>query len=396
MYKSNYIFNIKFNFNFKKIIILFLLFLIFFLKPNIKAEEEIIDDSLSAILIEAKSGKIIYEKDKDKRLYPASMTKIMTMTLTMEAIKNNIFTLNDTAIASKHAKSMGGTTIFLDENEEMKIEDLLKGVAIASGNDAAVTLAEKIAQTEKNFVSKMNEKVKSLNLNNTNFENATGLFSKNHYSSSYDIAMMSKYLINNYPEILNYTKIYDDYLRKGQKNEVWLVNTNKLVKNYPGIDGLKTGYLSESGYCLSATMEKNNIRLIAVVMGAKTIESRNNQIIRLLEYGFNNYNFNTYKTTKTEVSNYYNILMYPHNNKIILKEDIILLEKKTDKLDNITEEYQINEEKIKNNEEIIGKLIIYHDNNIYGEYDLIFSNKTKKANFFQIFLEVLKNILNLN
>ncbi len=260
----------------------------------INAEEsteqmDIAENSKSAILIEKDTGEILYEKKSNDRLPPASMTKIMTLILIMEALENGKIKLDEKVRVSEYAASMGGSQIFLEAGEEMTVEDLLKGVAVASGNDASVALAERIAGSEKAFVQKMNEKAKNLGLKNTHFVNTTGLPADNHYSTAHDMAMMAKELLK-YEEITKYTSIYEDYLRKGTEDEFWLVNTNKLVKFYKGVDGLKTGYTSEAKYCLTATAKREDMRVIAVAMGADTTKKRNTDISKMLDYAFSQYN----------------------------------------------------------------------------------------------------------
>lgn len=237
-----------------------------------ETDEEIKDDGLltdgkSAILIEASTGKVLYQKNAHDRYAPASMTKIMSMILIMEAIEDGKLKWTDTLVASEHAASMGGSQIFLQPNEKMKVKDLFKAVAIGSANDATVVFAENIAGTEENFVKKMNAKAKELGLKDTNFKNAVGLDEANHYSSAYDMARMAQELVK-HEKIFEFTTIYEDYLRQNTDNKFWLVNTNKLIKTYEGADGLKTGYTKEAGYCLTATANKNRMRLIATIMGA--------------------------------------------------------------------------------------------------------------------------------
>lgn len=242
----------------------------------------------SAILIEKDTGKILYDKNAHEKLPPASMTKIMTLLLIMEALDEGNLKLEETIRVSENAASMGGSQIFLEAGEEMSVKDLLKGIAIASGNDASVALAERISGSEDAFVKAMNKKAGELKLKNTQFQNVTGLPAENHYSTAYDMAIMAKALLK-YESITDYTSIYEDYLRKGKENEFWLVNTNKLVKFYPGVDGLKTGFTNEAKYCLTATAEKNDMRVIAVIMGANTTKERNAAISKMLDYAFNHF-----------------------------------------------------------------------------------------------------------
>jgi D-alanyl-D-alanine carboxypeptidase (penicillin-binding protein 5/6) len=279
----------------KKFISMFLLVL--FLIPGIvkasdtiKVNKEVglASNAKSAILIEPTTGKIIFEKNSHEKLAPASMTKIMSMLLIMESLDKGIIKWDDKVTASANASGMGGSQILLETGEQMTVKDLFKGIAVASGNDAVVAMAEHIAGSEEEFVKMMNDKVRELGLKDTVFKNPHGLDTANHYSSAYDMAHIAKELVK-YDEILNYTSIYEDYLRKGTDRELWLVNTNKLVKFNPIVDGLKTGYTKEAGYCLTATGKKDGMRLISVVMGEPDINTRSSETTELLNYGFSKY-----------------------------------------------------------------------------------------------------------
>lgn len=268
--------------------------------PNIENKSkstvnDLAPQSRSAILMDADSGTIIYEKNSHQKLPPASMTKIATMLLVMEAIDKGKISLKDPVRISEHAASMGGSQIFLKPGENMTVDDLLKGVAIASGNDASVAFAEHLGGSEQGFVQMMNERVKQLGLKDTHFGNPNGLTIANHYSSAYDMAMLSKELLK-HPLITKYTGLYQDYLRKNTEKPFWLVNTNKLVRFYQGVDGLKTGFTSEAKFCLTATAKRNDFRIIAVVMGEPDVKTRNKEVTGLLDYAFNQYtNFRVFK-----------------------------------------------------------------------------------------------------
>ena len=267
----------------KKIITILVLFFMFITFAN---AEELPVNAKSAILIEESTGKVIFEKNADEQLNPASMTKIMSLVLIYEALEDEKISLNDEVIISKDASSMGGSQVYINEGEVYKVEELLKGVAIASANDAVVALAEKVYGSKEEFVNKMNEKAHILGLKNTHFVNPHGLDASDHYSSARDMSIMAKELLK-HKDVLNYTSKYEDYFRKKDGSSIWLVNTNKLVRFYNGMDGLKTGYTSMAGYCLTATAVKNNVRLISVVMGEDSIEQRSEDTLKLLNYGFN-------------------------------------------------------------------------------------------------------------
>lgn len=245
--------------------------------------------SKSAILMEADSGKILYEKNADEMLRPASVTKIMTLLLIFEALDDKSITLDDTVTVSEHAASMGGSQCFFEAGEEQTVNDMIKCIEVASGNDAAVAMAEHIAGSEEAFVNMMNERAKELGMNNTHFANACGLEAENHLTTARDIAIMSRELIANHPEIRDYSTIWmDSIIHKTRRGESKfdLANTNKFLNQYTGATGLKTGYTSQAKYCMSATAERNGIELIAVIMGADTKEIRNSEAGKLLDYGF--------------------------------------------------------------------------------------------------------------
>lgn len=271
------------------------LFLLFAL-PAAYAEEakapaapvDITPNAASAVLIDADTGTVIFEKNKDAKLPPASITKIMTMLLIMESLDQGKIKLDEKVRTSEYAASMGGSQIFLEPGEEMTVQDMLKGIAMASGNDASVAMAEKIAGSEEAFVRMMNERAAQLGMKNTHFANPNGLPADQHYSSAYDIALMSKELLK-HEEITQFTGAYQDYLRKDTPKPFWLVNTNKLVRFYTGADGLKTGYTSEAKFCLSATAKRDNFRVISVVMGEPDTKTRNAEVSKMFDYAFSQY-----------------------------------------------------------------------------------------------------------
>lgn len=250
--------------------------------------------AVSAVLIEGSTGETLFEKDKDKELVPASITKIMTLNLIFEAIDNKKISLDDMVTVSEYAASMGGSQVFLEPNESQTVNDMIKCISIASANDAAVAMAEKIAGSEEAFVKQMNEKAKALGMKHTQFKNCTGLddnIESGHYSSAYDVALMSRELITKHPEISDYSTVWMDKIthktKKGE-TEFGLTNTNKLVRFYDGITGLKTGSTSKAKYCLSATAQRNDMDLIAVIMAAPDHKKRFSEAQSLLDYGFAN------------------------------------------------------------------------------------------------------------
>ncbi|MGL5087490.1 MAG: serine hydrolase, partial [Clostridium sp.] len=252
------------------------------------ADEGITVEAKSAILIEPTTGKILYEKNIDEKYAPASVTKVMTMLLTMEAIDSGKITLQDKVTCSENAKKMGGSTMLLDTGEVRTVEELIKGVAIASGNDAAVALAEFLGGSESGFVEMMNKRAQELGMSNTKFKNCNGLPSQGHESTARDIASMSLELLK-HPTILKYTGTYMETISEGRKSPIELVNHNKLVRFFEGCDGLKTGFTDEAKYCITATATKSGVRMISVIMGAPTFKIRNRDAGMLMNYGFSKY-----------------------------------------------------------------------------------------------------------
>ena len=299
----------------KKIFLLLLLF------PIIVFADDNMTSAKSSILMEYSTGKILYENNSKERLAPASMTKIMSMLLIMEKIDNGLLKLDDDVIISENAAKMGGSQIFLSANSKMKVNELLKGVAIASGNDAVVALAEKTYGSVDKFVAKMNEKANELGLINTQFKNPHGLDEDGHYSCSYDMAIMARELIK-HESILNYTKIYEEYLTKEDGSKTWLVNTNKLVRFYDGVDGLKTGYTTNAMYCLVATAKKEDLRFITVVMGEPDNDTRTKDTANLLNYAFNNYQLNKIIKKNQKVDYIINNKTIKNKYYVYTKEDL--------------------------------------------------------------------------
>ena len=242
--------------------------------------------SQAALLMEKKTGEILYAKNEHEPLEPASVTKIMTLLLTMEAIDSGALGYDDVVTASEYASSMGGSQIFLAAGEQMTVEELLKGVCVASGNDAAVALAEHLAGVTELFVAQMNNRAKELGMNDTHFVNCNGLPAEGHVTSAYDIALMSRELILHHPDIRRFTTIWMDTLRGGASE---ISNTNKLIRFYDGATGLKTGSTSTAGYCISATAERDGMELIAVTLKADTGDQRFADAKTLLNYGFSTY-----------------------------------------------------------------------------------------------------------
>ncbi len=243
-------------------------------------------DAQSCILMEKETGEILYAENEHEKLEPASVTKVMTLLLVMEAIDSGRLSYDDMVVASAHACSMGGSQVWLKENEQMSVEDMLKAVCVVSANDCSVALGEHLAGSHEAFVERMNERAAELGMNDSHFVNCTGLPAEGHLTSAHDIALMSRELIRNHPDIRRFTTIWMDSIRNGESE---LSNTNKLIRFYEGATGLKTGSTDSALYCLSATAERDGMELIAVVMKAPTTTQRFESAKALLNYGFANY-----------------------------------------------------------------------------------------------------------
>lgn len=379
----------------KKTIIFLLLFM--FLIP-VKAEEDMAPNSKSAILIENSTGKIIYEKNAHEKLAPASMTKLMTMLLVMEELEAGRLKETDIVTISEKASRMGGSQIFLQTGSKISVKDLIKGIAIASANDASVAIAEKISGTDSKFIDLMNKRSKELQLKNTHFKNAHGLDDDDHYSTAHDMAIIALELIK-HPQILEYTSIYEEYLTKDDGTQIWLVNTNKLVRFYEGIDGLKTGYTTKAGYCLTATGKKENLRYIATVMGADTSPNRNSDIVNMMNYGFNSFKLNTIIEKDKELGK---IKINQGKNQ---HGTLILLEEATELLKNTEDakkyDYDIKTKKkitapIKTGDEVGTLELKDEKGKVIKKINLTIKENIKKANFLDYLKRNLKQTLSGN
>ena len=355
---------------------------------------DLASNAKSAIIIEPTTGKIIFEKNSNERLEPASMTKIMTLLLTFEAIDNGRVSLDDTVNISKRAADMGGSQMFLEAGSNIRLEEIIKGVSIASANDGAIALAEFIGGSVENFVDMMNKKAEDLGLSNTHFANPHGLHADNHYSSAYDMAIMASNLIS-HEKVLNYTSIYEDYFNKPDGSRTWLVNTNKLVRFLEGVDGLKTGYTSEAGYCLTATAKKGNVRYITVVMGEPSSDIRSSETTNMLNYAFNSFKLNTILDKSQELGTIYIDKSKQKTAKIIVKNPVTELISKEKDIPNYT--YNLKVEKItapiKAGTKVGTVEILDNEGLIVREEDVTISYDIEKCNLWETFLENLMTII---
>lgn len=381
----------------KKIVIFFVFLYLMNLFPvcvfaNDNNKDNLIPGAVSGLLMDADSGKIIFEKDKNKRVAVASMTKMVAQIIVMENIKAKKIKWDDVVTVSKNAADMGGSQIYIAEGEKITVEDLMKGISMASGNDATVAMAEYISGSENKFVELMNKKVKELGLKNTVFKNCTGLDEDGHYSSAYDMAVIARELIVKHPDIFRFSSVYEDYLRENTDNKFWLVNTNKLVRFYEGADGLKTGHTDNAGYCLAATAKKNNLRLIAIVLGEGNATTRNNETMELLDYGYKNL-----KTVKLKSSGdiVKKVKLDKADNEIVdivLKDDLFVTENISD---NKNYKYKVSISDLKlpiKVGDVVGKINVYSGNRKIKEVSLTVNKDIKSLSFIEL---ILKEIIDL-
>ena len=351
--------------------------------------------SESGIIMEVSTGKILFDKNMDEQKSPASMTKIMTMLLTVEAIESGKISLEDEVNISANASKMGGSQVYLEENSTATVEMLLKSIAIGSANDASVAVAEKIGGTESNFVNMMNKRAKELGAVNTTFKNPHGLDEEGHLTTAHDLALIARELIK-HKEILKLTSTYETTITHKNGKSLWLVNTNKLIKFYNGLDGLKTGFTDNAGYCLTGTMLRNDMRLITVTMKAPTKEDRNTDTINLMEYAYSMY----YKSTLIKKDKKIGDMFIDNAKKrkisYYLKEDASVIFDKD--VRNIKYNYSVKLNNVKaplKKNDVVGTLTL-HLNNQDINYNLIVKENIKKSNYFVRLNNYLKDIINGN
>ncbi len=357
---------------------------------------ELTPNAKSSILIEPETKTIIYEKNANEKVAMASLTKMMGLIIIFEKLDNGEIKYTDKVIASSNASGMGGSQIWLETGEKMSVDELLKGVIMASGNDAIVALAEYVAGDEETFVKMMNEKAKTLGLKNTNFVNVTGLDEEGHFSTAYDLSLIATELMT-HSDVFKYTTVYEDYLRKNTDNKFWLVNTNKLIKTYKGADGLKTGMTDNAGYCMAVTAKRDNMRLLSIVLGEKEGKVRNKETEELLDYGFNQYEMIKIKE-KGEILKEINIdKANPNKVTVTLDKDILVLQKRNNPKKEYTSEIKIDNLKLPLKKgDVIGKLLVKDGTNTIKQVNLVSNEEIKKENFFKLWLNVIKNVFTGN
>lgn len=367
---------------------IYLLFIMLLFIPKVSALK-LSPNAKSSILMEASTGEIIYSYNENEKRAPASMTKMMSLILIMEEIEKGNLKWNEKIKVSENAASMGGSQIYLEAGEIMSVHDLVKGISMASANDAVVALAERISGSEEEFVKRMNSKSKELGLTNTNFKNATGLDEEGHYSSAKDMGLIAKELVK-HKKVLEFSSTYEDYLRQNTNKKFWLVNTNKLIKTYPGMDGLKTGFTENALYCLTATATRNNMRLIGVVMGESDSKTRNNEMSEMLDYGFNMYKVSSLLKKGKVVGKYIDNKSSSISTKVITSEDINVLNKKGKSKRKITYDIKIVKKKLPIKKgDIVGRLIAKENGKKIFETDVVTSKKIKKANIIELYLRYI-------
>ena len=354
----------------------------------------LLENAKSGILVEASTGEILYEKNKDEKVSIASLTKMAAQIIILENIENGNLKWDEIITASSNAASMGGTQIWLTAGEKISVEDLFKGMSMASANDATVALAERIAGTESAFVKLMNDKAKELGLKNTVFKNSTGLDEEGHYSTAYDLSVIARELLN-HDEILRFSSVYEDYIRKDTPNKFWLVNTNKLVRFYEGADGLKTGFTDAAGYTMAVTAKRDDMRLIAIVLGEDVSKTRNDETTELLDYGFNNYKVNLVKAKGETVKKVKVDKGSIDEVDIITENDILILNKKSDATINYDTKIIVNDIELPIKKgTIVGKIEVLYNDEVVKTDNLVAGNDVKKINYFKYLFNNLKDIVN--
>ena len=350
-------------------------------------------ESKAYILIDAATGQVLCEKNSNERLPIASVTKVMSMLLIMEAIDSGKIKLDDIVTASEYAAGMGGSQVYLEPGEQYSVQDALKAVAMHSANDVTVSLAELISGSEEAFVVEMNEKAKELGMKNTHFLDCTGLTDEGHYSCAYDVAIMSRELVTKHPKILEYTSIWMDSFRGG---EFELTNTNKLVRFYNGADGLKTGFTRAAGHCLSATATRNNMRLISVVLGGSDSNSRFAQSRKLLDHGFANYESKKVNEKGGEVREVVIKKGIESMAMAVYADDLNLLLSKGNK-DKVKREIRVLKSiaaPVKKGQRI-GEVIYKVDGNEIGRIDLVCDREVEKVSFIKMFKRLFTSWYNI-
>lgn len=353
-------------------------------------------DAKAAVLMDASSGEVLFAQNAHKRLPPASVTKVMTMLLILEGCESGKISFKDTVTISERAASMGGSQMYMEPGEQHTVEELLKGVAMVSANDACVALAEHLAGSVEIFVEKMNKRAQDLGMKDSNFVNTNGLPVANHYTSAYDIAVMSRALIA-FPETANWFTKWQDTIKvglPGKEKEFGLTNTNKLIKQYPGAIGIKTGFTQDAGYCLSGAAERDGTRLIGVILGCTTSNIRFAEIKKMLDYGFSNYESvriakkgQVQKALKIEKGT-------PSKIDIVMEDDVAVLVKKGKKK-SITTKIEMDgyiKLPLKRGQKL-GELVVLQDGKEKERFPIVAAESAKKASMKDLYIQMMKKMI---
>ena len=356
------------------------------------AEQTLAKNARSAVVMDYATGKVLFEKDAHEELPMASITKVMTLLLIMEAIDDGKLKLTDKIKTSDYAASMGGSQIFLEAGETMTANDMIKGIAIASGNDASVAMAEHLYGSEEAFVARMNERAKELGMDDTHFSNCNGLPTANHYSSAHDIAIMSRELLK-HEEITKYTSVYSDYLRKGSDHPLWLVNTNKLIRFYDGADGLKTGYTAEAKYCLTATAKRDGFRVITVVMGEPKSSVRNAEVSQLFNWSFSQFTSKVLYRQGEMIGSMKVAHGVPETVNYKAGDTVGVIQEKGKKMDYETKVNLFRVSAPVKENQRVGTLQVYEDDDLVAEVPLLAEKAVKRAGFFQSMGQTIRDLV---
>ena len=348
----------------------------------------------SAYLIEQTTGKVLYSYNEDVKMSPASMTKMMGLLLVCEALETNQISLDEMVSISLEASKMGGSQVFLEPLEQISVDELIKCVCIASANDAMYALSELVGSSNQNFVKLMNDKAKQLKLTNTNFVNVTGFDDENHYTCAKDMALIAKELLKHEQIILPYTSTYDAYIRENTQKPFWLVNTNKMVKYYQGMDGLKTGFTSKAGFCLTSTAKRNDVRLISVIMKADSSTSRNAMTKTLLDYGFSKINSKKLYNKDSVISTIKVDKAKNHQINLYTLDDINLIYEGKLEESTIQKKIVLSDNCIApiSKGSIVGYLVIKYNNDEY-KYPLIVKEDVESLSIKELIGQYIKDIL---
>lgn len=348
----------------------------------------------SAYVFEYNSEKVVFAKNENEKLFPASMTKMMGLLLIYEQLHAGKLSFDDMVVTSANAASMGGSQVYLEENETMSVRDLVESICIASANDAMVAMAEKIGGSHEHFVEMMNTKAKQLKMTNTHFVNATGLHDENHYTTAKDMGILAKALLaEGQDDLLAITSTYDAYIREDSEQPFWLVNTNKLLRQYPGVDGLKSGYTSQAKSCITITAKKDGVRLIAVVMKEPDSKTRNQEIMQLLDYGFQKFNVKTLYKKGQEVGNVSINNAKVKEVSVYAKQDISLVYENENDVKVTKEEIILTKQKAPYKKgEVIAKLQLQLQDGSLLTSDLYIEEDIEAIQYVDVFMQTLQKI----